>query len=77
MCLERSVTCSNVCSVQSLMAAESDFRRVDFRAGVLPVYFGAPDITNFMPPESFIHGNNYTYDELGKLINTLNNDPGK
>ena len=46
-------------------------------AGVVPIYYGAPDITNFMPPESFIHGNNYTYDELGKLINSLNNDPGE
>ncbi|CAI6003896.1 unnamed protein product [Closterium sp. NIES-65] len=45
-------------------------------AGTVPVYYGAPDIRSFMPPESFIDGSKYTAAQLATLITALNNDPG-
>ncbi|CAI7834756.1 unnamed protein product, partial [Closterium sp. NIES-54] len=44
-------------------------------AGTVPVYYGAPDIHHFMPPESFIDGSKYTAAHLATLITALNNDP--
>ncbi|CAI5470284.1 unnamed protein product [Closterium sp. Yama58-4] len=44
-------------------------------AGTVPVYYGAPDIHQFMPPESFIDGSKYTASQLATLITALNNDP--
>ncbi|CAI5504778.1 unnamed protein product [Closterium sp. Naga37s-1] len=44
-------------------------------AGTVPVYYGAPDIHQFMPPESFIDGSKYTAAQLATLIAALSNDP--
>ncbi|CAI5504348.1 unnamed protein product [Closterium sp. Naga37s-1] len=46
-------------------------------AGTVPVYYGAPDIHHFMPPESFIDGSKYTAAHLATLITALNNDPAE
>ncbi|GJP73606.1 hypothetical protein CLOP_g4296 [Closterium sp. NIES-67] len=46
-------------------------------AGTVPIYYGAPDIRNYMPPDSFIDGTKYTAAQLATLITALNNDPVK
>ncbi|CAI5474159.1 unnamed protein product [Closterium sp. Yama58-4] len=45
-------------------------------AGTVPVYFGAPDIASFAPPESFIDGRQFaSHEALVDHINRLHNDP--
>ncbi|CAI5947548.1 unnamed protein product [Closterium sp. NIES-65] len=46
-------------------------------AGTVPVYFGAPDIASFAPPESFIDGRQFaSHQALVDHINRLHSDPG-
>ncbi|CAI5475705.1 unnamed protein product [Closterium sp. Yama58-4] len=45
-------------------------------AGTVPVYFGAPDIASFAPPESFIDGRQFaSHQALVDHIDRLHNDP--
>ncbi|CAI7904820.1 unnamed protein product [Closterium sp. NIES-53] len=45
-------------------------------AGTVPVYFGAPDIASFAPPESFIDGRQFaSHQALVDHINRLHSDP--
>lgn len=45
-------------------------------AGVVPIYFGAPDVEKFAPPESYINGDNFdTINDLLKYIKKLHENP--
>lgn len=42
----------------------------------VPIYFGAPDVENYMPPHSFIHVRDFkTLDELVDYVKKVHNDP--
>jgi hypothetical protein len=46
-----------------------------FRAGVIPIYLGAPDIADFVPKTSFIDLREYTdLDELNKQLTEITED---
>ena len=43
---------------------------------MVPIYYGAPDIDNFMPPHSFIDGRKLpTPQELLSVVTELHKDP--
>jgi hypothetical protein len=42
-----------------------------FHARCVPVYLGAPNITDYIPAETFIDKRNYTYEELYRYISTM------
>ena len=45
-------------------------------AGVVPIYYGAPDIDNFMPPHSFIDGRMLSAPQaLLSVVTELHRDP--
>ncbi|KNA18889.1 hypothetical protein SOVF_066920 [Spinacia oleracea] len=45
-------------------------------AGAVPIYFGAPNVWDFVPPNSIIDGSKYSsLEELASYIKTLANDP--
>ncbi|XP_073143696.1 alpha-(1,4)-fucosyltransferase isoform X1 [Henckelia pumila] len=45
-------------------------------SGAVPIYFGAPDVWNFVPPHSIIDGTQFSsMDELANYIKSLANDP--
>uniref|UniRef100_A0A803M3A3 Fucosyltransferase n=2 Tax=Chenopodium quinoa TaxID=63459 RepID=A0A803M3A3_CHEQI len=46
-------------------------------AGSVPIYFGAPNVWDFVPPHSIIDGSKFSsLEELASYIKTLANDPG-
>lgn len=47
-------------------------------AGTVPIYYGAPDIANFAPPESYIDARNFTSAEsLAEFVEAVHKDPVK
>ncbi|KZV50917.1 hypothetical protein F511_10488 [Dorcoceras hygrometricum] len=45
-------------------------------SGSVPIYFGAPDVWNFVPPHSIIDGTQFSsLDELANYVKSLANDP--
>lgn len=45
-------------------------------AGAVPIYFGAPNVMDFVPPHSIIDGNKFrSMEELATFVKSLANDP--
>lgn len=45
-------------------------------SGAVPIYFGAPNVWDFVPPHSIIDGSKFTsMEELASYIKALANDP--
>lgn len=45
-------------------------------AGAVPIYFGAPNVQDFVPPHSIIDGSKFSsMDELASYVKTLANEP--
>lgn len=42
-----------------------------FYAGCVPIYYGAPNITDYIPANTFIDKRNYSYEELYRYISTM------
>jgi alpha(1,3/1,4) fucosyltransferase len=42
-----------------------------FYAGCVPIYYGAPNITDYIPANTFIDKRNFTYEELYRFISTM------
>jgi hypothetical protein len=42
-----------------------------FHAGCVPVYYGAPNVTDYVPADTFIDKRQFSYDELYRRISTM------
>jgi hypothetical protein len=42
-----------------------------FYAGCVPIYYGAPNITDYIPAHTFIDKRNFSYEELYRYISTM------
>jgi len=42
-----------------------------FHAGCVPVYLGAPNVTDYVPANTFIDKRNFSYDELHRRLSTM------
>jgi hypothetical protein len=56
-------------SVEKDWISEKLFDR--FQAGCVPIYLGAPNVTDYIPANTFIDKRNFTYEELYRYISTM------
>jgi hypothetical protein len=56
-------------SVEKDWISEKLFDR--FSAGCVPIYYGAPNVTDYIPANTFIDKRNFTYEELYRYISKM------